>query len=488
MKKVIFLLVDSLIPSILEDCMRERLVPAFQFLKERGQYWSNCVTVFPTMTASVDSSLLTGVFPNIHRVPGLIWYDPETKEIVNYINGWQCLWKQGIHTCAQNVLYHLNEKHLSKGVETLFEELTKRGFTSASINTIVHRGAKKHRVRPPFLIDLATGFRLRDHVSGPDVLTLGRFVQTPFEAEIPNRCGKFYTFYGINDDYAVSAVKKLIQSKKLPDFTLVYLPDNDHKIHRKNPDHGQSALIQVDQRIQEILNTFDSWDEALNQSIFIVTGDHGQTRIGSGKQFNIDLDELLKLFHGLPLGKKVQNHDFVLCNNERMAYIYPLKSDRENEILQELSSDTRIDLLAIKKNSGVLVKESGSGKEVYFCPDGPLIDIYDSKWTISGDWSVLDLYLDNGIIHYRDYPDVLARLYGALYSQEIPMIVITARPRYEFISRFYPSHLNGGSHGSLHKYDSVIPLLVAGTEQTFQKPPRIVDMKHYILQLFDQER
>jgi predicted AlkP superfamily pyrophosphatase or phosphodiesterase len=97
MKKVIFLLVDSLMPTILEDCMQDKLVPALQFLIEHGQYWSNCVTVFPTMTASVDSSLLTGAYPNIHRVPGLIWYDPEQKEIINYVNGWKCIWKQGIH-------------------------------------------------------------------------------------------------------------------------------------------------------------------------------------------------------------------------------------------------------------------------------------------------------------------------------------------------------------------------------------------------------
>lgn len=65
------LLVDSLMPNILEDAIRHKTVPALQFLKDRGRYWPNCVTVFPTMTASVDSSLLTGEYPDVHRVPGL---------------------------------------------------------------------------------------------------------------------------------------------------------------------------------------------------------------------------------------------------------------------------------------------------------------------------------------------------------------------------------------------------------------------------------
>jgi predicted AlkP superfamily pyrophosphatase or phosphodiesterase len=38
------------------------------------------------MIASVDSSLLTGTYPDVHQVPGLVWYDPEEKEIINYGN------------------------------------------------------------------------------------------------------------------------------------------------------------------------------------------------------------------------------------------------------------------------------------------------------------------------------------------------------------------------------------------------------------------
>jgi predicted AlkP superfamily pyrophosphatase or phosphodiesterase len=488
MKKVVFLLVDSLMPNILEDCMRLKLVPALQFLTDRGKYWSDCVTVFPTMTASVDSSLLTGVYPNIHRVPGLIWYNPEERAIVNYINGWQCVWKQGIHTCAQNVLYNLNEKHLSKQVTTLFEELSDRGITSASINTIIHRGPKKHPVKPPMLIDLVTGFRLRNEISGPDILTLGGLVQTKIEQKIPKHIRKLKHAYGISDIYAVHVAKELLQSKNPPDFMLVYLPDNDHEVHKRNPSHAQEPLIQVDQHIQSILNVFNSWDEALNQCIFIVTGDHGQTRIGNTKNFLIDLDKLLEPFSVLQLGEKVKDQDLVLCNNERMAYIYPLKTELQSEILQQLCSESRFDLLAWKKNRGVLVREGGSGREVYFEPDGPHTDIYGSTWTISGEWSVLDLRLDQGTVFYHDYPDALARLYGALYSQNIPMFVITARPRYEFLSQFYPNHLNGGCHGSLHKYDSLIPLIVAGTEHSLNKPPRLVDLKNYILELFEEEK
>jgi hypothetical protein len=485
MKKVILLLVDSLMPNILEDCMRHRTVPALQFLKDRGRYWSNCVTVFPTMTASVDSSLLTGVFPNEHKIPGLVWYHPEEKAIINYLNGFQCVKRLDISKCAQNVLCNLNEKHLSKQVTTLFEELAQRGKTSAAINVVVHRGYKKHRIRPPFLIKLITRFCTYDDVSGPDLLTLGAMIETDLGKKIPAYLRGFKYFYGVNDQYAISVVKELIQSNQLPDFTMVYLPDNDHEVHKKNPAHAEGALIKVDRHIQEILNLFASWDEALEQCVFIVISDHGQTRIGEGKEYNVDLDQLLSSFQVLPLGgKEVDRYDLVVCNNERMAYVYPLKPDKQPSVLAQLQSEFRIDIIAWKKDQGVCVREGGSGREFYFKPGGPYVDIYGAAWTLHGEWNTLDLHLEQGVLGYGDYPDALSRLYGSLYSQDIPMIVVTARPRYEFLSRFYPTHLGGGSHGSLHKYDSMIPLIVAGSDCPVNEQPRLVDVKYLILNLF----
>jgi predicted AlkP superfamily pyrophosphatase or phosphodiesterase len=486
MKKVILLLIDSLMPDIVEDSLRHKTVPALQFLKDRGRYWPDCVTVFPTMTASVDSSLVTGVYPDVHRIPGLIWYNPEERVIVDYVNGWRCVWKLGLSNSTRNVLYHLNEKHLSKQVTTVFEELALREKTSASINTIIHRGHKKHRVKLPFFLNLITRFRFHDEISGPDVLTLGDLVESPVNTKLPRRMKSLPKRYGINDTYAIAAAKDLIQSGNQPDFMLVYLPDNDHEVHKQNPAHAEGALIRVDQRIQEILNLYGSWDEALRQCVWIVTGDHGQTRIGGKKDFTIDLDDLLKSFRVLQLGEDVGDHEIVISNNERSAYLYPLKENIQEEILPRLQLESRIDLIAWKQGQGVFVREGGSGRELYFAPDGPNSDIYGRTWTISGEWAVLDLRLEQGIVHYGDYPDALSRLYGALYSQDVPMIVITARPRFEFLSRYYPRHLNGGCHGSLHKYDSLVPLIIAGTDHPMHGPPRLVDLKQYILELFDQ--
>jgi hypothetical protein len=81
MKKVILLLVDSLMPTALEAGIRHKTVPALQFLMDRGRYWNNCATVYPTMTASVDSSLLTGVYPDMQPDFMLIYLPDNDHEV-----------------------------------------------------------------------------------------------------------------------------------------------------------------------------------------------------------------------------------------------------------------------------------------------------------------------------------------------------------------------------------------------------------------------
>ncbi len=490
MKKIIMLLVDSLLSDILEQEIRHRTVPAFQFLMENGIYRRDCVTVFPTMTASVDSSLLTGVYPDRHRVPGLIWYDHEEKKIVNYLNGWKCVSKLGISNCMENVLYDLNEKHLSNRVKTLFEELAETGRTSASINAMIHRGIHRHKLNIPLLLKfVGRKFVSEKTISGPEVLSMGALVETADELSVfPSHFKNFRNKLGVNDAYASRAVRGLIESGQQPDFILAYFPDNDHEVHRIGPANGAAPLIKVDHHIQHILNAFSSWEEALQKNVFIVISDHGQTYIGDDVEFNIDLDVLLKDFRLLQLGEEpVDSHELVVCNNERMAYIYPLKRRIESKLMNALQHDARIDLISWKERGGVRVVQGGSGRQLFFRRGGSYEDIYGNHWDLAGDESVLDLVIKVGKIHFADYPDALSRLYGALYARDEEVFAITARPRYEFKSRYYPTHLNGGSHGSLHCYDSCIPLLIAGSDQPYPSPPRLVDMKQYILDHFHKK-
>lgn len=483
MKKVLLFLIDSMMTDVLRSCLDKGKTPAMQFLYQHGHLIEDCVTVFPTMTASVDCSLITGAYPDRHKVPGLIWYDPAEQKIVNYLNGPGAVVTLGLVQCLRNALFDLNNRHLSSEVQTIHEALEEMGYTSGSINVMAHRGLKSYSVHPPFLLDAATGFSLSGATMGPTIFSLGALVKPAIFREVPwNLSQSLQASLGINDTYAIDLLIEVVKSGMQPDFTLIYLPDNDHRLHQAYR-HAEDHLAQVDQQLVRFLDTFDSWEQAIQRNVFILASDHGQTLIGDTEEHNVDLDQLLSGFvlHRLHKGD-VQGDEVVLCNNERMAYLYPLRDNLLLPVVEVLAAESRIDLVAWK--DGPWVNVLNRHQLLSFCRGGSVADLYGNTWTLKGEWEVLDLRLNaRGSIAFGSYPDALSRLYGALFSQDVPLIVITAAPGYEFVSEHMPTHLGGGSHGSLHKQDSLVPLLIAGSSRTFPQPARLVDMKSYILHL-----
>ncbi|MGD9678958.1 MAG: alkaline phosphatase family protein [Vulcanibacillus sp.] len=488
MKKIILILIDSLMADHLEKAKESNNVPALQYLIDNGIYNNQCVTVFPSMTAPIDASLLTGVYPNQHKIPGLIWYSSKEKRLINYMNGSNTVLKLGINSTIRDLLININELHLSKQIKTIYEELSDNKKTAASINFIVHRGREKHQSDLPFLINLFTKFSLNKvKISGPDFLSKG----TLFKPKIRFRQIK-WTFnqsifkkYGNNDSFSTDIVEAIIIGDSQPDLMMVYLPNHDHYLH-KNIDNPIPSLEKVDEQISRVLNTYGSWKEALDKNIFIIIGDHGQTKIGKENTYNIDLNLILKKYKLLKIGKKVtEKEEIVIANNERMAYVYPLKEKLQKSVQNDLLFDDRIDFVAWKHGKKVRV-ENHQKKVFTFGRNGEYIDQYGMNWNMEGDYDLLDIKIkEHNKISYYAYPDALSRLYGALFAQEDYVIIVNAKPSYEFFSKTFQKHLGGGSHGSLHRTDSIVPFIVAGTDKKPNPDLRIIDIKEYLLKLLE---
>jgi hypothetical protein len=67
----------------------------------------------------------------------------------------------------------------------------------------------------------------------------------------------------------------------------------------------------------------------------------------------------------------------------------------------------------------------------------------------------------------QSYPDALGRIWSALECPNSGDVLISAGGGYEFVDWGGVAHVGGGSHGSLHRSDSLGVLLFAGTG-----PPR----------------
>lgn len=487
-KKVIFLLADSLMVQAIDQGISKQELPALQFLIEHGQYYQNLVSSFPTMSVTIDSSLLTGAYPDVHHVPGLTWYSADNKKVVNYGTGPMEVLKHGVHPVLTDALIHLNGSHLNGNLPTIYEDLARRGLTSGSINGLIYRGASDHKLSIPGWIQDSASLPKEIQVKGPDLLSLGS-LSNPFQG-IKSLPDGPTNRMGINNEFAIEAVKYLIQSNALPDFLFVYLPELDQEMHKKGPTGGRKVK-ELDQQLQSLLQTFGSPEKALQDAVLIIAGDSGMTRILPAEQNPvIDLPSLLGDAGVLRPGEAVsEKTEIVLAVNETMAYVYSLKADRSlRDKANLLHNDPRIDLIAWKEKDWIYAIQGSSAKQLKFKAGGSLTDSYNQSWTVEQDADMLDLSVNMAAhtLHYDQYPDVLRRLSGALHSHQGEFLVVTAKPGYELAGSSSPTHKGGGGHGSIQKMESLVPLIISGTDQ---KPEylRIVDLKAYLLKLLTKK-
>lgn len=290
---------------------------------------------------------------------------------------------------------------------------------------------------------------------------------------------------GFNNSYSVESANYLIKANRLPDFLYVYLPDLDRQIHKNGPP-DTNGVKKVDRQLQSLLQTFGSPEEALKKAVIIVSGDSGMTHILPAREKPVvDLPSLLGDYQVLRPGESVsRDTDIVLAVNETMAYVYKLNKDKSLRSVADLmKADPRIDFVSWKEKDWMYAVQGNTAKELKFKAGGKLIDPYKQKWTVEQDPTVLDLKINpNRTLDYGQYPDVLQRLSGALNSHPGEFLVVTAKPGYELADRSSPTHKSGGGHGSIRQEESLVPLIICGTDQRPQYL-RIVDLKQFLLKL-----
>lgn len=488
-RKVIWIMADSLMSQAIDQGIKSGDLPAFSFLISHGHYQKEVISSFPTMSVTVDSTLITGAHPDRHHIPGLIWFDNQEQRIVNYGTGLNEILRDGLTQAAEDMVQNLNHKHLNQEIQTIFEALEERGIRTGSINGLIYRGSNDHKLAFPSWVAKPLSLPDQVNVKAPDFFALGMFAN-PLQGKVSLPDGLTKEF-GFKDAYSVEATKYLIKNDLLPDFLFVYLPDLDKPLHKKGPGPQEKKAVQkLDREIAELLDSFGSWNEAIQHVTWVVCGDGGQTSIVPSNQNPVvQLDQLLNNYQVLKPGQQPsEKTEVALAVNERSAFVYALKQEISlNKLADQLKKDDRVDILAWKKENGwIQVFNAEKNTEMQFRPGQEFEDSYHQKWDMKGDLKALDLTVkaDKKQISYGDYPDALIRLWTSFHSHSGRYLIITARPGYELADVHSPTHKGGAGHGSLHQIDSVAPMIITGTDQ---RPAhwRLVDMKPWILSLFD---
>jgi predicted AlkP superfamily pyrophosphatase or phosphodiesterase len=486
-KKVVMVLVDSMTAEVIDKGIKKNVLPAFEFLIKNGQYHKELIAPFPTMSATAESTIMTGEMPHRHKVPGIAWYDAQEDRIVNYGSSPMTMFKLGLSQGVDDILYNLNNTHLSKEVKTIHEELDDKKFTSTAINTLIYRGNKTHQLEMPFLTNKVLELPEEIDTKGPHILGFGRLA-IPEKLENKHQLPDgIFNSLGIDDQYSMEVTKRLIKQGDQTDFLITFFPQFDKNAHKHGPEYVE-GLEKVDQKLQEILNAYGSWDEAIRKNIFIILGDHGVEKMGEDeKKVYISLDDLYKDYDISALGQPVSHGDIAFGVNQRMTYIYDVQNQGLLPMLAEKSTmDNRISFAAWLEDGWVQVIAPNQSSILSYKLGGDWRDQYMQEFSLRGDPTILGLKVDHSqkSISYTNIPDALNRLYSALKShkQEVPMLILAARPKYSFVSETIPIHPGGGDHGGIHEKESLAAMIITGTDEK-PRDLRMTELKEYITNL-----
>ena len=152
---------------------------------------------------------------------------------------------------------------------------------------------------------------------------------------------------------------------------------------------------------------------------------------------------------------------------QRAAMIYALDPDRRDELVTRsvdaVAGLDGVDLVMWLPGPSTRSGRPVRGRRAAVRPGDELEDERGSRWSVDGEPGVLDLRIDSGRVTSEEYPDALARSWSALTCANAGDVLLSASPGYEFVDWGGADHVGGGSHGSLHRSDSLGALMWCGT-------------------------
>ena len=247
--------------------------PMLRFLLEEGTY-RRSVSTFPSLTPVCLASIATGGHADVHGIPHLVWWNREDQRLVEYGSSFGALVASGLARGLRDTIINLNEHHLLRSAETVFESLEDAGLTTAAINTTTYRGRNPHTSAVPGL----------PPVHGPKRF----FFYSIYESD---RTGAMVAFRnraaGSIDAYA-GQVGRWLVTRDAFDLLFFYLPDYDYASHAVGPDAAHAALARADAAIAALVDAAGVRDEFVERYAVVLCSDHGQSRIEQVARLEVD--------------------------------------------------------------------------------------------------------------------------------------------------------------------------------------------------------
>ena len=459
--KLVLVVVDAMKQSMLERAIAAGRAPAMALVRERGVYVDDCVAAFPSVTPVCAATITTGVGPDEHGIPSMNWYHRDEARYVEYGSSFSASRQFGVLRSLTDTVYRMNSEHLSHDVETVFESLDDADVRTAGTTYLIYRGRHEHEVaQESALARIVTSTLFRRTILGPKEL-----FYADLYASRKTGCKGQLGLPGARDQHT-GCVGSYLVEHDLFDFMLFSLPDNDAWSHRNGPHAQVTSLAAADRQLERLFHAGGGAEQFLSEHAVVVCSDHSQAPV----EERIRLDEAFADFvvatpSARGTGPEVPAPEVALSPAQRSAMIYALDPDHREEIvrrsLDAIADVDGIDLAMWLDGEEAVIR--GHRGELRFAPGGELQDLRGQRWSVTGDLGALRAEIQDGRLLCTEYPDPLGRVWSALRCRHAGDILLSAAPGYEFVDWGGSAHVGGGSHGSLHRSDSLATLLWCGT-------------------------
>ncbi len=230
---------DTVTPLVVLDVvgLTPRLLahmPNLRRVSDQG-FAARLDTIFPAVTCSVQSTLLTGLMPADHGIVGNGWYFRDLGEVL--------LWRQHNRLVQGEKLWDAARR-------------TAPGYRTANICWWYAMGATTDLAVTPRPIYHADGRKSPDCYTWPPSL----------HDELTRQVGPFplFSYWGpgagmASSRWIVEAARRIL-TRERPDLTLVYLPHLDYDLQRYGPDGPEAvrAAQEIDGALAPLLDTIRS--------------------------------------------------------------------------------------------------------------------------------------------------------------------------------------------------------------------------------------
>jgi predicted AlkP superfamily pyrophosphatase or phosphodiesterase len=456
-KKLVLVVIDALKPAMLDRAIATGRAPALARIREQGVYVDDCVAAFPSVTPVCAATITTGVGPDQHLIPSMNWYHREEARYVEYGSSFSASRQFGVLRSLTDTVYRMNAEHLSHDVDTVFETLDDAEVRTAGTTYLIYRGRHHHEVsNETALARIVTSTLFRRTIDGPQEL-----FYADLYASRKTGCRGQLGMPGIRDQHT-GCVGAYLVEHDLFDFLLFSLPDNDAWSHKNGPHAQVTSIAAADRQLERLMHAAGGPDAFLDDHAIIVTSDHSQAPV----EERIRLDRAFDEFDvATPSQSRNANAQVALSPAQRSAMIYALDADERGEVIERsldaLKELDGIDLVMWKAGDEAVVRSARG--ELRFAPGGQIEDRRGASWSLEGKLPTLRAEVQDGRFLCTEYPDALARIWSALNCPTAGDLLLSASPGYEFVDWGGADHVGGGSHGSLHRSDSLGALMWCGT-------------------------